>query len=194
MEGLPKWVSTLLFLDSVECYQIYLRRRGRPPKEAITLPLPLLCAIDAGQTTGVALMTPAWGVVLEAKDEDFTFAKSLFRYLPKQATVCIESGFCPSAEAVYRAGVYTGLALAKDFTPALIHPNAKAKVYKHSALTEKRLLTVYSFRTFNFLPRRTVGEGYFQHASDAVGIAFAYLRHHHNLDIPNFQLPVLQGR
>jgi hypothetical protein len=126
--------------------------------------------------------------VLEAKDEDFAFAKSLFQRLPKQATVCIESGFCPSAEAVYRAGVYTGLALARNFTPALIHPNAKAKVYKQSPPAEKRSVIAQSFNTFNLAYGETDGEGHFEHATDAVGIAFAYLRHNYNLDIPNFRL------
>jgi len=188
VRGLPAWVSNLLEEPTVQRCQVYHRRRGRPPKDAIDLPLPLLCAIDAGQTTGVALFTPAWGVVLEAKDEDFAFAKTLFRRLPKQATVCIESGFCPSAEAVFRAGVYAGLAHAKDFTPALIHPNAKAKVYKQSPPAEKRSVIAHSFNTFNFVYGGTDGEGHFQHACDAVGIAFAYLRNTYNLQIPNFRL------
>jgi hypothetical protein len=187
MEGLPKWVNKLLSEPTVERYMVFQRRKGRPPKEAINLPLPLLCTIDAGQTTGVALFTPAWGVALEAKDEDFAFAKTLLQHLPNEATVCIESGFCPSAEAVYRAGVYTGLALAKDFTPALIHPNAKAKVYKQSAPSEKRLVIAHSFNTFNFLLHKTEGDGQFQHACDAVGIGFAYLRHNHNIHFsPSF--------
>jgi hypothetical protein len=190
--GLPAWVNKLLSEPTVERYMVFQRRKGRPPKEAINLPLPLLCAIDAGQTTGVALFAPAWGVALEAKDEDFAFAKTLFRRLPKQATVCIESGFCPSAEAVYRAGVYTGLAYARDFTPALIHPNAKAKVYKQSAPAEKRSVIAHSYNTFNFLLHRTEGDGQFQHASDAVGIAFAYLRNNYNLQIPNFHLSMFQ--
>jgi hypothetical protein len=188
MTGLPKWVRNILLNDSVQRYQVYTRRRGRPPKDTIELPLPLLCAIDAGQTTGVAILTPAWGVALEAKDEDFAFAKTLFRRLPKQATVCIESGFCPSAEAVYRAGVYTGLALATGFTPALIHPNAKAKVYKQSPPAEKRSVIAHSFNTFNLAYNRADGSGHFEHACDAVGIAFAFLRHNYNLDIPNFRL------
>jgi len=189
MIKLPAWVNKLLSEHTVQRHQVFHRRNGRPPKETIELPLPLLCAIDAGQTTGVAILTPSWGVVLEAKDEDFAFAKNLFQHLPKQATVCIESGFCPSAEAVYRAGVYTGLAYGKGFAPALIHPNAKAKVYKQSPLAEKRSVIAQSFNTFNFALARTDGEGHFEHATDAVGIAFAYLRHTYNLNIPNFQLP-----
>jgi hypothetical protein len=188
MEGLPKWVKGLLFEPTVERYKVFLRRRGRPPKDTIDLPPPLLCAIDAGQTTGVALLTSSWGVVLEAKDEDFAFAKPLLRRLPKEATVCIESGFCPSAEAVYRAGVYAGLALARDFTPALIHPNAKAKVYKQSPPAERISVIALSMKTFNLHMCKTEGKGHFEHASDAVGIAFAYLRHNYNLDIPNFRL------
>jgi len=188
MIEIPAWANKLLDEPTVQRHQIFYRKRGRPPKDAKTLPVALLCAIDAGQTTGVALFAPSWGIVLEAQDEDFAFAKTLFRRLPKKATVCIESGFCPSAEAVYRAGVYTGLALAKDFTPALIHPNAKAKVYKQSPPAEKRSLIALSYKTFNFAIGVSEGEGYFQHASDAVGIAFAYLRHNHNLQIPNFHL------
>jgi len=188
MTGLPKWVRNILLSDSVERYQVYIRRRGRPPKDTIELPVPLLCAIDAGQTTGVAILTPTWGVVLEAKDDDFAFAKTLLQRLPKQATVCIESGFCPSAEAVYRAGVYTGLAFARGFTPALIHPNAKAKVYKQSPPAEKVSVIAHSYNTFNFLLHKSEGKGHFEHACDAVGIAFTYLRHNYNLDIPNFRL------
>jgi hypothetical protein len=188
MIKLPAWVNNLLEEPTVQRCQVYYRRKGRPPKGAIELPVPLLCAVDAGQTTGVALIARAWGVVLEAKDEYFVFAKALFRRLPTQATVCIESGFCPSAEAVFRAGVYAGLAHAKDFTPALIHPNAKAKVYKQSPPAEKRSVIAHSFNTFNFAYGGTDGEGHFEHACDAVGIAFAYLRNTYNLQIPNFRL------
>ena len=190
MIKLPVWVSNLLEEPTVQRCQVYYRRKGRPPKDAIDLPLPLLCAIDAGQTTGVALISRTWGVVLEAKDEYFVFAKALFRRLPKQATVCIESGFCPSAEAVYRAGVYTGLALANGFEPALIHPNAKAQIFKQSPLSTKRLLIVKALQTFNFTPKKTVGDGYFQHASDALGVAFTYLRHNHNIPTPDIVLPL----
>ena len=187
---LKKWVRGILAYDTVERYQVYARRRGRPTKTTLKVPLPILCAIDAGQTTGVALLSPSWGVVLEAGDKDFAFAKTLFRRLPKQATVCIESGFCPSAEAVYRAGVYTGLALANGFEPALIHPNAKAQIFKQSPLSAKRLLMVKALQTFNFTPKKTVGNGYFQHASDALGVAFTYLRHNYNIPTPDIVLPL----
>jgi len=187
---LPAWVRKLLSHERVERYQVYARRKGRPTKDKHSVPLPLLCAIDAGQTTGVALLSPSWAVVLEAQDKDFAFAKTLFRRLPKQATVCIESGFCPSAEAVYRAGVYAGLALANGFEPALIHPNAKAQIFKQSPLSTKRLLIVKALQTFNFVPRKTVGDGYFQHASDALGVAFTYLRHNYNIPTPDIILPL----
>jgi hypothetical protein len=190
MRGIPAWVKKLLSDSRVERYQVYARRKGRPTKEKHKVPLPLLCAIDAGQTTGVALLSPSWAVVLEASDEDFGFAEFLLPRLPKQATVCIESGFCPSAEAVYRAGVYTGLARARGFTPALIHPNAKANIFKQSRPSVKRLLIVKSLQTFNFTPKKTEGDGYFQHASDALGIAFTYLRHHHNIPTPDITLPL----
>jgi hypothetical protein len=192
MSGLPKWVDELLSDGIVERYVVFARPKGRPPKNALTLPVPLLCGIDAGHTTGVALFAPNWGVALEAKDEDFTFAKSLLQRLPKQATVCIESGFCPSAEAVYRAGVYAGLALARDFKPILIHPNAKAKVYTQSPPAEKLSVIALSFKTFNLTLRYTDGKGNLEHATDAVGIAFAYLRHHHNFQIPNFRLSLFE--
>jgi len=190
MRTVPAWVWKLLSDSRVERYQVYLRRKGRPTKDKHRVPLPLLCAIDAGQTTGVALLSPKWATVLEAEDKDFAFAKTLFRRLPKRATVSIESGFCPSAEAVYRAGVYTGLALANGFEPALIHPNAKAQIFKQSALSTKRLLIVKALQTFNFTPKKTVGDGYFQHASDALGIAFTYLRHNHNIPTPDIVLPL----
>jgi hypothetical protein len=188
MITLPTWVNKLLDEHTVQRYQIFHRKKGRPPKGTIDLPLPLLCAIDAGETTGVALFAPSWGVALEAEDKDFAFAKTLINLLPKKATVCIESGFCPSADAVYRAGVYAGLALAKGFTPALIHPNAKAKVYKECPPAETHSLIALSYSIFNFAMGDWDGKGYFQHASDAVGIAFAYLRHNFNFQIPNFRL------
>ena len=190
MTGLPKWVRNILLSDSVERYQVYMRRRGRPPKDTIELPVPLLCAIDAGQTTGVAILTPTWGVVLEAKDDDFAFAKTLLQRLPKQATVCIESGFCPCADAVYRAGVYTGLAFARGHKPALIHPNAKANIFKQSRLSTKCILIAKALQTFNLKPRTFEGDGYFQHASDALGVAFTYLRHNHNIPTPDIVLPL----
>ena len=187
----PKWAEGLLYAPTVERYQVYARRKGRPKKETLTVPLPLLCAIDAGETTGVALLSPLWAVVLEADDEDFAFAKTLLRRLPKQATVCIESGFCPSADAVFRAGVYAGLAYANDLTPILIHPNAKANIFKHSRLSAKCILISKALQTFNFVPKRFDGDGYFQHASDALGVAFTYLRKYHDIPTPNIQLPIL---
>jgi len=190
MRAVSAWVNKLLSDSRVERYQVFQRRKGRPTKTTLKVPLPILCAIDAGQTTGVALLSPSWAVVLEAQDKDFAFAKTLFRRLPKRATVCIESGFCPSAEAVYRAGVYTGLAFANGFEPALIHPNAKAQIFKQSPLSTKRLLIVKALQTFNFVPKKTVGDGYFQHASDALGVAFTYLRHNHNIPTPDIVLPL----
>jgi hypothetical protein len=187
----PKWAEGLLSAPAVERYQVYFRRRGRPTKETLTLPLPLLCAIDAGETTGVALLSPLWAVVLEADDEDFAFAKTLLQHLPKQATVCIESGFCPSADAVFRAGVYTGFAYANDFSPILIHPNAKAHIFKHSRPSAKRLLISKILQPFNFAPKRIEGDGYFQHASDALGVAFTYLRRYHDIPTPDIQLPLI---
>jgi hypothetical protein len=80
VKQLPLWVNNLLSESRVKRYQVYLRRKGRPPKKAVKLPLPLLCAIDAGGTTGVALLTPYWAVVLEADDNDFLFAELLFAY------------------------------------------------------------------------------------------------------------------
>jgi hypothetical protein len=188
VKQLPLWVNTLLSEHRVERYQIYVRRKGRPPKKTLKLPLPLLCAIDAGKTTGAALLSPAWVVVLEADDNDIRFAETLFRYLPKTAKVCIESGFCPCADAVYRAGVYTGSALAHKFVPALIHPNAKAQIYKQTPLSAKRLLLAYSLQPLNLTLEKTQGEGYFQHAADAVGVAYAYLKHHHNIPTPIIRL------
>jgi hypothetical protein len=200
MRGLPAWVNKLLSDSKVERYQVYLRRKGRPTKETLRFPLPLLCAIDAGETTGVALWSPSWAVVLEADDEDFAFAKTLLLHLPKQArsagdrreraTVCIESGFCPSADAVFRAGVYTGLAYANDLTPILIHPNAKAQVFKQSRLSTKCLLIARALQHFNFAPHRVEGDGYFQHASDALGLAFTYLRRYHDISTPDIILPL----
>jgi len=187
----PKWAEGLLYAPTVERYQVYARRKGRPKKETLTVPLPLLCAIDAGETTGVALLSPLWAVVLEADDEDFAFAKTLLRRLPKQATVCIESGFCPSADAVFRAGVYAGLAYANDLAPILIHPNAKANIFKHSRLSAKCILISKALQTFNFVPKRFDGDGYFQHASDALGVAFTYLRKYHDIPTPDIQLPIL---
>jgi hypothetical protein len=102
--------------------------------------------------------------------------------------VCIESGFCPCADAVYRAGVYTGLAFANKFMPAMIHPNAKAQIFKQSPLSTKRLLLSHAFQSFNFALHKTEGDGYFQHASDAVGLAFAFLRHNHNIPTPIIRL------
>jgi hypothetical protein len=191
MKAVPAWVNKLLSDSRVERYQVFVRRKGRPTKETRRMPLPLLCAVDAGETTGVALLSPSWAVVLEARDKDFGFAELLIPRLPKQATLCIESGFCPCADAVYRAGVYTGLALARGHKPALIHPNAKAQIFKQSPLSAKRPLIVKALQTFNFAPNRTVGEGYFQHASDALGVAFTYLRHNHNIPTPNITLPLL---
>jgi hypothetical protein len=188
VKQLPLWVNNLLSESRVKRYQVYLRRKGRPPKKTLKLPLPLLCAIDAGGTTGVALLTPYWAVVLEADDNDFLFAELLFIHLPKKAKVCIESGFCPCADAVYRAGVYTGLAFAHKFMPALIHPNAKAQIFKQTSLSAKRLLLSHALQPFNFALAKTYGDGYFQHASDAVGLAFAYLRHNHNIPTPIIRL------
>jgi hypothetical protein len=188
VKQLPVWVNSLLSEYRVERYQVYLRRKGRPPKKTLKLPLPLLCAVDAGKTTGVALLSPAWAVVLEAQDEDFHFAETLFFHLPKKAKVCIESGFCPCADAVYRAGVYTGLAFAHQFMPALIHPNAKAQPFKQTPLSARRLLLVHSLQPLNLALEKTQGEGYFQHASDAVGLAYAYLRHNHNIPTPIIRL------
>jgi hypothetical protein len=191
MRTVPAWVNKLLAESGVERYQVYVRRKGRPTKETRKVPLPLLCAIDEGETTGVALLSPSWAVVLEADDEDFAFAKTLLRRLPKQATVCIESGFCPSADAVFRAGVYVGLAYANDLTPTLIHPNAKANIFKHSRLSTKCILISKALQTFNFVPHRFEGDGYFQHASDALGVAFTYLRRQYDIPTPNIQLPLL---
>jgi len=199
MKAVPAWVNNLLSDSRVERYQVYLRRKGRPTKSTRRVPVPLLCAIDAGETTGVALLSPSWAVVLEARDKDFGFAKFLLSRLPKQvrstgdrrATVCIESGFCPSAEAVYRAGVYTGLALANDFEPALIHPNAKAQIFKQSRLSTKCILIAKALQTLNFAPHTFEGDGYFQHASDALGVAFTYLRHNYNIPTPDIALPLL---
>jgi len=200
VKGVPAWVNKLLSDSRVERYQVYVRRKGRPTKEKRKVPVPLLCAIDAGETTGVALLSPSWAVVLEARDKDFGFAKFLFSYLPKQvrsagdqreqATVCIESGFCPSADAIYRAGVYTGLAFARGFEPVLIHPNAKAHIFKHSRLSTKCILISKALQTFNFAPHTFEGDGYFQHASDALGLAFTYLRHNHNIPTPDIILPL----
>jgi len=190
MKALPAWVNKLLSDSRVERYQVYMRRKGRPTKDKHSVPLPLLCAIDAGETTGVALLSPSWAVVLEARDKDFGFAETLLRHLPKQATVSIESGFCPCADAVYRAGVYTGLALARKHQPALIHPNAKAQIFKQSRLSTKCILIAKALQTFNFVPKKTVGDGYFQHASDALGVAFTYLRHNHNIPTPDIVLPL----
>jgi hypothetical protein len=191
VKGLPAWANDLLSDSRVQRFQLFHRRKGRPPKGTITLPLPLLCAIDAGETTGVALLTPSWAVVLEAWDKDLAFAKTLFHHLPKQATVCVESGFCPCADAVYRAGVYAGLSIANGFDPALIHPNAKAHIFKQSPLSAKRLLIAHCLQTFNFGLGATNGDGYFQHSADALGVAFTYLRHHHNIPTPNINLPLL---
>jgi len=192
VKQLPLWVNDLLSEHRVKRYQVYLRRKGRPPKDSLKLPLPLLCAIDAGKTTGVALLSPAWAVVLEADDEDFLFAELFFTHLSKarkvKAKVCIESGFCPCADAVYRAGVYTGLAFANKLIPALIHPNAKAQIFKQTPLSVKRLLLTQAFQPFNLALSKTVGEGYFQHAADALGITFAYLRHNHNIPTPTIRL------
>jgi hypothetical protein len=188
---LPVWVNKLLSDSRVERYQVYVRRKGRPMKETRRMPVPLLCAIDAGETTGVALLSPSWAVVLEARDKDFSFAEFLYPRLPKQATVCIESGFCPCADAVYRAGLHTGLALARGHKPTLIHPNAKANIFKQSRLSTKCLLISKCLQTFNFAPHGFEGDGYFQHASDALGVAFTYLRHYHNIPTPNIQLPLL---
>jgi len=187
---LPAWVRNILSDSRVERYQVYIRRKGRPTKETRRMPVPLLCAIDAGETTGVALLTPSWAVVLEARDKDFSFAEFLCPRLPKQATVCIESGFCPCADAVYRAGLYTGLALARGHKPTLIHPNAKANIFKQSRLSTKCILIARALQTFNFAPHAFEGDGYFQHASDALGLAFAYLRHHHNIPTPDIVLPL----
>jgi hypothetical protein len=192
VKPLPLWVNDLLSEQRVKRYQVYLRRKGRPPKKTLKLPLPLLCAIDAGKTTGAALLTPAWAVVLEADDEDFLFAELFFIHLSKarkvKAKVCIESGFCPCADAVYRAGVYTGLAFANKLMPALIHPNAKAQIFKQTPLSAKRLLLSHSLQPLNLTLAKTEGEGYFQHAADAVGLAFAYLRHNHNIPTPTIRL------
>jgi len=190
MKALPAWVSEILSDSKVERYQVYARRKGRPTKKTITLPVPLLCAIDAGETTGVALLTPSWAVVLEARDKDFGFAEFFVPRLPKQATVCIESGFCPCADAVYRAGVYTGLAFARGHKPALIHPNAKAQIFKQSRLSTKCILIAKALQTFNLKPHTFEGDGYFQHASDALGLAFTYLRHNHNIPTPDIILPL----
>ena len=190
MRTVPAWVRKLLPDSRVERYQVYVRRKGRPTKEKRKVPVPLLCAIDAGETTGVALLSPSWAVVLEARDKDFGFAKFLLPRLPKQATVCIESGFCPSADAIYRAGVYTGLAFARGFEPVLIHPNAKAHIFKHSRLSTKCILISRALQTFNFAPHTFEGDGYFQHASDALGLAFTYLRHNHNIPTPDIILPL----
>jgi hypothetical protein len=188
VKQLPSWVNDLLSEFRVQRYQVYLRRKGRPPKKTIKLPLPLLCTVDAGNTTGVALLSPAWAVVLEADDNDFLFAETLFFHLPRKATVCIESGFCPCADAVYRAGVYTGLAFAKNFTPTLIHPNAKAKIFKQTPLSAKHLLLTSALQPLNLSLAKTYGEGYFQHAADAVGLAFAYLRQKHHIPTPTISL------
>jgi hypothetical protein len=181
-----RWLHPLL--SEAERYRVFLRRKGRPPKGTIPFPLPLLCAIDAGETTGVALLSPSWAVVLEADDEDFQFAQRLFSLLPKQATVCVESGFCPCADAVFRAGVYTGLAYGRGIVPTLIHPNAKAQIFKQSPLPAKRLLISHTLETFNLALIKAEGDGYFQHATDAVGLAFAYLRRAHNIPTPKVQL------
>jgi hypothetical protein len=190
MRKVPAWVNKLLSDSRVERYQVFVRRKGRPTKKTHRLPLPLLCAIDAGETTGIALWSPSWAVVLEARDKDFGFAEFFIPRLPKQATLCIESGFCPCADAVYRAGVYTGLARARGFEPALIHPNAKAQIFKQSRLSQKGLLIFKALQTFNFAPYRVEGDGYFQHASDALGLAFTYLRHNHNIPTPDIVLPL----
>ncbi len=185
MSRMPQFVDELLSNGIVLRYQVFMRPKGRPPKGTLTVPLPLLCGIDAGQTTGVALLSPSWAVVLEAKDDNFSFAQFLFQHLPKQATVCIESGFCPSAEAVYRAGVYTGLAFAKDITPILIHPNAKPLAFKQAPASLRNQLISEILRAFRLFQTKAEGYGCPEHASDALGVAIAYLRREHNIPLPN---------
>ncbi len=187
MSRLPQWVHELLSDGILLRYQVFMRPKGRPPKKTLTLPLPLLCAVDAGQTTGVALLSPSWAVLLEARDDDFCFAKHLFQHFPKQETLCIESGFCPSAEAVYRAGVYAGFAYANDITPILIHPNAKPLVFKQSPLSLKAQVITHTLRAFRLFQTFSEGYGVPEHASDALGVALAYLRKEYNTPLPDFQ-------
>jgi hypothetical protein len=72
--------------------------------------------------------------------------------------------------------------------PALIHPNAKAQIFKQTSLSAKRLLLSHALQPFNFALAKTYGDGHFQHASDAIGLAFAYLRHNHNIPTPIIRL------
>jgi len=175
------------------CYTafVYERPKGKPKDTAEDFlsflqeeDEPLLIALDVGETMGIVVMSKSAVFLGQAHDRNYYIAGEIANILDRywdNSVVLIESGFCPSAEAIFRSGVAFGAFNDRRFSKIyLVHPNAKPAPAKAND-TIKSHFTFFCLRLLGYKTVHPVPS--IPHCASAFGLILKYLRDN-KVDVP----------
>jgi hypothetical protein len=156
--------------------RVYLRNQGRPRKD-FPFTVPIL-AFDVGGTWGYCFATPyklvlGWAKLGDDYLKTVKFIRWACRRFWKTEVFGVESGYCPSYDAVMAAGVCVGaLGFIHDGRPIYLVPPhrkpsfTKGKTEQMCRETERYLGQWYQIEEGDLVPFSK-----WRHAVSAVGVA-----------------------